>query len=123
MEEIDRELSKFDNVAVKGVAAEISEVMLHQQESEDKEVNELGPLGLSSSPGVVKEKGKNKERGWIRREQIQVEPTEQHSSILSKRAFSDVNAETENTEGSKKKVTKSDIILSVEPGSQPRRNQ
>ena len=123
MEEIDRELSKFDNVAVKGVAAKISEVMLHQQESEDKEVNELGPLGLSSSLSVVKEKGKNKERGWIRREQIQVEPIEQHFSILSKRAFSDVNAEIENTEGSKKKVTKSDIILSVEPGSQPRWNQ
>ena len=71
----------------------------------------------------MKEKGKNKEKGWIRREQIQVEPTEQHSSILSKRAFSDVNVETENTEGSKKKVAKSDIILSVEPGSQPCWNQ
>ena len=123
MEEIDHELSKFDNVAIKGVTVEISEVMLHQQESKDKEVNGLRPLGLSSSPGVVKEKGKNKERGWIRRERIQVEPTGQHSSILSKRAYSDVNAEIENTEGNKKKVAKSDIILSMEDGFQPRRNQ
>ena len=44
LEEIDYELSKFDNVAVKGVAVENSEVMLHQQEIEDKEVNGLGPI-------------------------------------------------------------------------------
>ena len=122
LEEIDHELSKFDNEAVKGVAVENSEVMIHQQESEDKEVNGLRPLGLSSSPSVVKEKGKNKERGWVHRERIQVEPIGQHSSILSKRVLRDENVETEEIEGNKKKVAKSDIILSVEVGSQPRRN-
>ena len=80
-------------------------------------------LGLSFSSGVVKEKGKNKERGWVHRERIQVEPIGQHSSILSKRVFRDKNAKTEETEGNKKKATKSDIILSVEAGSQPRQNQ
>ena len=123
LEEIDYELSKFDNVAIKGVAVENSEVMLHQQEIEDKEVNGLRPLGLSSSSGVVKEKGKNKEKGWVHRERIQVEPIGQHSSILSKRVFRDKNAKTEETEGNKKKAAKSDIILSVEAGSQPRQNQ
>ena len=68
-------------------------------------------------------KGKNKERGWVRKERNLHEPTGQQSSILSKRAFSEVNAETENTEESKKKVAKSDNILSVVAGSQPRRNQ
>ena len=90
---------------------------------ENKEVNGLESLGLSSSPGIVKEKGKNKERGWVRRERIQVEPTGQHSSILSKRVFRDKNADTEETEGSKKKVAKSDIISSVKAGSQPCWNQ
>ena len=123
LEEIDYELSKFDNVAVKGVAVENSEVMLHQQGIKDKEVNGLGPLGLSSSSSVVKEKGKTKERGWVHKERIQVEPTGQHSSILSKRVFRDENAKIEETEGNKKKVAKSDIILSVEVGSQPRQNQ
>ena len=75
LEEIDHELTKFDNVAVNGVTAKISEVMFHQQESEATEGNGLGPLGLSSSPGVVKEKRKNKERGWVRKERNLHEPT------------------------------------------------
>ena len=123
MEEIDHELTKYDSVVVNGVAAKISEIVVHQQENEAKEGNGLGPLGLSSSLDAVKVKGKIKERGWVRKERILYEPTGQQSSILSKRAFSEVNAETEITEESKKKVAKSDNILSVEASSQPRRNQ
>ena len=42
--------------------------MLHQQEVEDKEINGPRALGLSSSPVAVKDKGKNKEKGWVHRE-------------------------------------------------------
>nr|POE77108.1 hypothetical protein CFP56_65648 [Quercus suber] len=109
LKEIDYELSKFDNVKVKWVNSDNSEVMPHHQESKEKETNGPGSLGLSSSPVVVKDKGKNKEKGWVRREQIHVEPTGQHSSILSKRAFRDENVETEEIEGSKKKVQLKEI--------------
>ena len=84
LEEIDYELSKFDNVKVKGDVVENSEVMLQQQEVEDKEINGPRALGLSSSPVAVKDKGKNKEKGWVCRERIQVEPTGQHSLSYQK---------------------------------------
>ena len=123
LEEIDYEISKFDNVKVNEVNDDHDEVTLHQQEAENKLSNGPGLLGHSSSPGVVQDKRKNKEKGWVRRERSQVRPTEHHSSILAKRTSRDVNAETEETEGHKKKVAKSDLTLSVEAGSQPRRNQ
>ncbi|XP_030945132.1 uncharacterized protein LOC115969588 [Quercus lobata] len=123
LEEIDYEISKFDNIKVNEVNDDHNEVTLHQQEAENKLSNGPGLLGRSSSPGVVQDKGKNKEKGWVRRERSQVRPTEHHSSILSKRTSKDVNAETEETEGHKKKVAKSDLTLSVEASSQPRRNQ
>ena len=123
MEEIDYELSKFDDVTVKEVNGENNEVTLHQQEVKEKLGNGPGSLGRSSSPCVMKDKGKNKEKGWVRREGSQVQPTGHHSSILSKRTSRDENAETEETEGNKKKVAKFDITLSAEAGSQPRWNQ
>ena len=123
LEEIDQELSKFDSVVVNGDVAKNSEIVAHQQENEGREKNGLGSLGLASSLGAVIVKGKNKERGWVRKERNMHEPTGQMCSILSKRAFSELNAEGENTEESKKKVAKSDDALSVEAGSQPRRNQ
>ena len=68
LEEIDYELSKFDDVTVKEVNGENNEVTLHQQEVEEKLGNGPGSLGRYSSPCVMKDKGKNKEKGWVRRE-------------------------------------------------------
>lgn len=114
LEEIDHELFKFYNVKVKGVDFDICEVMSHRQESEEKEANGPGPLGLFSSPVAVRDKGKNKEKGWVHRERIFVEPNGHYSSILSKRAYRDENVKTEETEGSKKKVAKSNLMSSAE---------
>ena len=101
----------------------LDEVTLQQQEVEENLGNGPGSLGRSSSPCVMKDKGKNKEKGWVRRERSNVQPTGHYSSILTKRSSREENAETEETEGNKKKVAKSDITLSAEAGSQPRRNQ
>ena len=123
LEEIDYELSKFDDVTVKEVNGENNEVTLHQQEVEEKLGTGPGLLGRSSSPCVIKDKGKNKEKGWVRRERSNVQPTGHYSSILTKRTSREENAETKETEGNKKKVAKPDITLSTEAGSQPCRNQ
>lgn len=60
LEEIDNKLTKFDNVEVKGGEYGVSEFSIHLGPSEETELTRLDTLGLTSSPIVVKEKGKKK---------------------------------------------------------------
>lgn len=60
LEEIDNELTKFDNVDVKGGEYGVSEVNIHLGPLKETKLTRLDTLGLTSSPVAIKEKGKKK---------------------------------------------------------------
>lgn len=81
----------------------------------------IGPktLGLHFNYDVAKEKGTTPKRGWVRREQNRAEPSGQTSSLLKKRTSRVDDAKAGITEGCWKKLTKENISLSADIGSQP----
>nr|POF21152.1 hypothetical protein CFP56_06953 [Quercus suber] len=137
LEEIDREILKFDNVHVSGVNLAdsapkegvglqkghniygLGEVGLQEVHS----VNGLGDVGHNLSNEAGKEKLMTQKRTWVRREQNRGEPSGNASSVLKKRVSREDDAETEFVEGCRKKQTMENLSVAAEAGSQPRRVQ
>ena len=123
LEEIDKELLKFDNVHVSGVIpgdnASKEDLGLQRVHS----VTGLGEVGLHLNNVVAKEKNMTPKRGQVNREQNKGEPSGKTFSLLKKRISREDDAETEITEGCRKKLTTENITSAVEAGSQPCRDQ
>nr|POE95570.1 hypothetical protein CFP56_22710 [Quercus suber] len=137
LEEIDREILKFDNVHVSGVILAdntpkegvglqkgynidgLGEVGLQKGHS----VNGLGGVGHNLSNEAGKEKLMPQKRTWVRRKQNRGEPSGNASSVLKKRVSREDAAETEFIEGCRKKQTMENFSAAAEAGSQPRRVQ
>lgn len=82
LEDIDNEISKFDNIQVRKEKSLDSASKGHlglQSESMS-----IGPeaLGLLSTYDVATEKGLTQKRGWVRKEQNRGEPSGQTSSVF-----------------------------------------
>ncbi|KAK9992566.1 hypothetical protein SO802_027551 [Lithocarpus litseifolius] len=125
LEEIDKELLKFDNVQVCGG---ISGDNVSNEDMGSQRVDKVigpGEVGLHFNGEAATEKNKTPKRGWVRREQNRGEPsgkTPVHS-LLNKRMYRDDDAETEFTEGCRKKLTKENSSSAAEAGFQLRRDQ
>lgn len=120
--DIDNELLKFDNVQVRGEIFDDS--VFKGDLGLQRESMVIGPktLGLHFNYDVAKEKGTTPKRGWVRREQNRGEPSGQTSSLLKKRTSRVDDAKAGITEGCRKKLTKENISLSADIGSQPRQD-
>ena len=119
LEEIDKELLKFDNVYVSGV---ISDDNASKEDLGLQRVHSVigpGGVGLHLNNKVAKEKIMTPKRGWVCREQNRGEPSGKTSSLLKKRMPREDDAEIEIIEGCRKKLTTKNISLATEAGSQP----
>ena len=132
LEEIDKELLKFDNIHVSGVISgdSVSKEDLGLQRMSSVSKEDLGLQRMSSviGPEVVgfhfnydtaNEKSMTPKRGWVHREQNRGEPSGQTSSLLKIRMSKEDDAETEIIEGCCKKLIKENISSAAEAGSQP----
>ena len=132
LQDIDNEISKFDNVQVR---EEKVQKKVREEEYTDSTSNGLGGLqsesmgigpeavGYQSIHNVVKGEGLTQKRSWVRREQNRGEPSGKTSSVLKKRNSREPEAEDGITEGSRKKMTKEILVTSAEAGYQLRRDQ
>ena len=123
LEDIDKELLKFDNVHVSGVISgdSVSKEDLGLQRVSS--VIGLEVVGLHFNYDVAKEKSMTPKRGWVRREQNRGEPSGQTSSLLKKRTSRKDDVETETIERCRKKLIKENISSKVEAKSQPHLDQ
>ena len=102
LEDIDNELSKFDNIKISVGIPDNSGSKSYSSLIGDSEV--IGPkaLGSNSTYAVAKKEGKTKGRGWVYKEQNRGEPSGQNSSLLKKRFSRDDDAKDGITERSRK---------------------
>ena len=123
LEEIDKELLKFDNVHVSGVISgdSVSKEDLGLQRMFSVIAPEV--VGFHFNYDIANEKSMTPKRGWVYREQNRGEPSGQTSSLLKIRMSREDDAETEIIEGCWKKLIKENISLVAEAGSKPCRDQ
>ena len=123
LEEIDKELLKFDNIHVSGVISgdSVSKEDLGLQRMSSV----IGPevVGFHFNYDIANEKSMTPKRGWVHREQNRGEPSGQTSSLLKIRMSREDDAETVIIEGCWKKLIKENISSAAEAGSQPCRDQ
>ena len=118
LEDIDNEISKFDNVQVREEEnMDNTSIGLEGLQSESMSI---GPevLGSQSSHNIATGEGFTQKRSWVRREQKRGEPSGKTFSVLKKRNTREPEAEDGITKGSRKKVTKKTLLTSAEAGYQ-----
>jgi len=116
LEDIDNELSKFDNVQVR--EEEYTDSTSNGLGGLESESMSIGPevLGSQSIHNVATGEGFTQKRSRVRREQHRGEPSGKTSSVLKKRHTREPEVEDGITEGSRKKMTKEILLTSAKAG-------